>query len=44
MRAIDVRHKGVEKVICCFEVDGVHGRFGHGPILANPCGGRVTAR
>ena len=23
MRAIDVRHKGVEKVICCFEVDGV---------------------
>ena len=23
MRAIDVRHKGVEKVICCFEVDGL---------------------
>jgi glyoxylase-like metal-dependent hydrolase (beta-lactamase superfamily II) len=23
MRAIDVRHKGQEKVICCFEVDGV---------------------
>ena len=23
MRAIDVRHKGVEKVICCCEVDGV---------------------
>ncbi len=23
MRAIDVRHKGVEKVICCYEVDGV---------------------
>ncbi len=23
MRAIDVRHRGLEKVICCFEVDGV---------------------
>ena len=23
MRAIDVRHKGREKVICCWEVDGV---------------------
>ena len=23
MRAIDVRHKGQEKVICCWEVDGV---------------------
>ncbi len=23
MRPIDVRHKGVEKVICCWEVDGV---------------------
>ena len=23
MRAIDVKHKGHEKVICCWEVDGV---------------------
>ncbi len=34
MRAIDVRHKGREKVICCWEVDGV--LIDPGPGISEP--------